>query len=76
MRIVTLIVAGSIAALAAPAWAKHNVSQKSDEKPTSSSSCHAYQPAPDGTWMAMPCQEIGSQTQHRPPAKSQEEEPR
>jgi hypothetical protein len=78
MRIGIMIVSGSLAVLAAlalPAWAKHTPPQKAEEKSTSSS-CHAYQAAPDGTWTVVPCQEIGGQTQHRPPAKSQEEEPR
>jgi len=62
MRIKRAILAGSIAALTAmtaPALAKNSTPQKTDDKPTSSS-CHAYQQAADGSWMQLPCQELGS----------------
>ena len=62
MRIKRAIFAGSIAAMAAmtaPALAKNSTAQKTDEKPASSS-CHAYQQAADGSWMQLPCQELGS----------------
>jgi hypothetical protein len=77
MRITRLFVAGSLAALAlsTPALAKHAESQKSEDKSTSSS-CHAYQRAEDGSWTALPCQEAGgAHTEHKPaPAKGSTEE--
>jgi hypothetical protein len=79
MRIAKVIFVTSVAALAAtlPARAKHAESQKNDEKSTTSSSCHAYQQAPDGTWQQVPCEEAGvGQTQHRPPPKAAEDTPR
>jgi len=78
MRIAKVIFVGSAAALlvTAPALAKNAQPQKTDDQSTSSS-CHAYQQAADGSWQQLPCQEAGgSQTQHRPPPKSSEEEPR
>ena len=62
MRIKRAIFAGSIAALAAmtaPALAKNSTPPKTDEKPASAC-CHAYQQAADGSWMQLPCQELGS----------------
>ncbi len=62
MRIKRTIFVGSIAALAAltaPALAKNSTPQKTDDKSTSSS-CHAYQQAADGTWTELSCQELGS----------------
>ena len=62
MRIKRAIFIGSIAALAAmtaPALAKHSTAQKTDDKSTSSS-CHAYQQAADGSWTELSCQELGS----------------
>jgi hypothetical protein len=62
MRIKRAIFVGSIAALVAmtaPALAKNSTAQKTDDKSTSSS-CHAYQQAADGSWMQLPCQELGS----------------
>jgi hypothetical protein len=67
MRIAQLIFAGSIAALAgltAPALAKNSNSpananaQKIEDTPASTG-CHAYQQAPDGSWIPLPCQEAG-----------------
>jgi hypothetical protein len=75
MRIAQLIVAGSVAALAltAPALAKNSESQKSEDK-TTSTSCHAYQQAADGSWTALPCQEAGGvHTEHKQAAKGGEE---
>jgi hypothetical protein len=73
MRIARSIVAGAMAALAlltAPALAKNSNPPKADDKSTSSS-CHAYQQAADGSWTALPCQELGSsgQTEHKPPQR-------
>jgi hypothetical protein len=63
MQIANLISAGSVAALtalAAPALAKHSEAQKPTESATSSSPCHAYQMAPDGSWTQLACQEAGA----------------
>jgi len=78
MRIAQVIFAGFAAALlmTAPVLAKKAQTQKTDDQSTSSS-CHAYQQAPDGTWEKLPCQEAGGgETQHRPPPKAAEEAPR
>lgn len=71
MRIAHLVFAGALAAgavLTAPAVAKNNDTQKSEDKPASSS-CSAYQQAADGSWEQLPCKEAGeraqSQTQHK-----------
>ena len=64
MRINHMIFVGSLAALVAtmaPALAKNSQTQKTEEQ-ASSSSCHAYQQASDGTWMALPCQAHGATT--------------
>jgi hypothetical protein len=79
MRFARMIIVGSLAALLgamAPASAKKADAQKPTEDKSTSSSCHTYQPAPDGTWTEHPCEEVGGSTQHRTPAKSSEEEPR
>ena len=72
MRMKHLVIAGVLAvsaALAAPAQARNADAQKADDKTTSSSSCSAYQQAPDGSWEPLPCKETGErgqpQTQHR-----------
>ena len=79
MRIAKAIFVVSAAALlmTAPASAKKVQIQKTDDQSTSSS-CHAYQQAPDGSWEQLPCQEAGGggETQHRPPPKASEEAPR
>jgi hypothetical protein len=88
MRIAYVIFVGSVAALAvftAPALAKSPTAQKTEEKSTSSS-CHAYQQAADGSWTEVSCQETGAGGQsqprtqpNRPPqsaAKSPEDQPR
>ena len=69
MRIAQLLFAGSVAAataLATPVLAKNSDTQKTDEKPASTS-CNSYQQAADGSWVKQPCAEVGSpgQTQHR-----------
>lgn len=86
MRIAHLIFTGSIAAVAmltAPALAKNSNTQKIDDTSASSpasSSCQAYQQAPDGSWNPLPCQEGGSssqaQTQHRSASQSSNEDAR
>ncbi|MGY8705312.1 hypothetical protein RAD16_06145 [Bradyrhizobium sp. 18BD] len=72
MRIAHLVVAGTpaiSAVLAGPAFARNSDAQKGEDKPTSSSSCSAYQQAPDGSWEQLPCKETGErsqpQTQHK-----------
>jgi hypothetical protein len=73
MRIAQVIFTGSIAALAvltAPALAKNSNTQKIDDPSAlASPTCHAYQQAPDGSWIPLPCQEPGAtsqaQTQHK-----------
>jgi hypothetical protein len=82
MRITRLIFAGSIAALAAvttPALAKNSNSnsnfpananaQKIEDKQVAQG-CHAYQQAPDGSWVPLPCQEAGPTSQALTPHKS------
>lgn len=74
-----VIFIGSLAALmgaTTPAAAKKADAQKSTEEKSTSSSCHTYQQAADGTWTEHPCEEVGGSTQHRPAPKSPEEEPR
>ena len=73
MRITQLIFTGSIAALVltAPALAKDSNTQKIDEPAASASpACHAYQQAPDGSWIPVPCQEPGATAQAQPRHKS------
>ena len=79
MRIAGVIFVGSVAALVAvgPAFAKHPEARKTEDAQSTSSNCHAYQQAADGSWTQLPCQEAGNgQTQHKPVAKGSEEEPR
>jgi hypothetical protein len=45
--------------MTAPALARNSGTPKADDKSTSSS-CHAYQQAADGSWTQLPCQEMGS----------------
>ena len=60
MRIAKSIFVGSLAALvAAPALAKNSDGQKTEDKPASTS-CKAYQRAPDGSWTPLPCGETGA----------------
>jgi hypothetical protein len=82
MRIKRAIFVGSMAALAAmtaPALAKNATAQKTDDKSTSSS-CHAYQQAADGSWTQLPCEELGSgsgaRTQHKSATRGTDEETR
>ena len=72
MRIAHLVFAATLAAsamLAAPALAKNSDAQTGEDKSATSSSCSAYQQAPDGSWEQLPCKETGErgqpQTQHR-----------
>ncbi|GLH75149.1 hypothetical protein SSBR45G_00570 [Bradyrhizobium sp. SSBR45G] len=66
MRITPVIFVGSLAAIAAtaaPALAKNSQTTRTDgqteEQPSSSSPCRAYQQAADGTWKELPCQGQG-----------------
>ncbi len=66
MRInhVLLAVAFAVAPmLTAPVLAKNSDAQKSEDKSTSSSSCSAYQQAPDGWWEPLPGKETGERSQ-------------
>ncbi|TQF37481.1 hypothetical protein UNPF46_19000 [Bradyrhizobium sp. UNPF46] len=73
MRIAHLVFTAALAAsaaLATPAQAKNTGAQKDEDKSSaSSSSCSAYQQAPDGSWEPLPCKETGEraqpQTQHK-----------
>jgi hypothetical protein len=72
MRIAKSIFVGSMVALVllmAPAPAKNSNVQKTDDNP-SSSACHAYQQAADGSWTQLPCQEMGSPSGGKPQHKS------
>jgi len=78
MRIADVIFVGSLAALVAttaPALARNSQTQKTTDEQTNSSSCHAYQQAPDGSWTALPCSEhgAGTQTEHKPVAAGSDE---
>jgi hypothetical protein len=82
MRIKRAIFVGSVTVLAVmttPALAKNSTPQKTDDNSTSSS-CHAYQQAADGTWTQLPCQELGpgsgGQTQHKSATRHTDEETR
>lgn len=90
MRIARLVFVGSIAvfaALTAPALAKNASlnshananAQKADDQPAAQG-CHAYQQRPDGSWIQLPCQEVGPTTQGPTHGKSAtrapDEEPR
>ncbi|OAF20098.1 MULTISPECIES: hypothetical protein [Bradyrhizobium] len=81
MRIVDAVAAGALAAalLMAPALARNSEAQKGEDK-AASSSCSAYQQAPDGSWEQLPCKESGergqAQTQHRTQAQGTDREER
>jgi len=80
MRIKHAIVVGSMAAqvvIAAPVLVKNSGAPKTDDK-SASSSCHAYQQAPDGSWTQLPCAEMGSgaQTQRKSATRSPDQETR
>jgi hypothetical protein len=78
MRIAKLTLIGSITALAlaaAPALAKNAAPLQKSEDKSDSVSCRSYQMAADGSWTVLPCHEAG-QTEHKPPPKAGEQEPR
>jgi len=62
----------ALVALTAPATARNSGVQKNDEKPASAS-CHSYVQNPDGSWTPVPCQAIGTQSQHKSPPKGEDD---
>jgi hypothetical protein len=81
MRLVSAIVVASMVALvtlAAPGLAKNADTPKANEQPGASSSCHSYQQAADGSWIALPCQELGepAQPQHKSATRKTDHETR
>ena len=79
MHFAKAIFAGSLAALAviaSPALAKSSDRQKTEEKSTTSPACQAYQQTQDGSWVQLPCGEMGASgsTQHRPAPKSADDD--
>jgi len=70
-------IVGSLAALAlmtVPVLARNSDTRPTDEK-TVPSSCHSLQPGPDGSWIEIPCQELGSPAQpyRKPEGRSAEQ---
>ncbi len=59
----------ALAVSAAPTLAKNTSPQKADE-PATSSTCSAYQQAPDGSWIQLPCKEDGEGRQTAPQRNS------
>lgn len=84
MRLGQAILFGSAAALltlAAPTLARNSTAHSQTAQTTDTSataSCQAYQQAADGSWMQLPCQEMGSKAKAEPrsAAKSAIEETR
>ena len=80
MRIARLIFVGSItvlAVLAAPALARNsslnshaNTNAQTIGDQPKAQGCHAYQQAPDGSWVPLPCQEAGPTSQATTKPKS------
>ena len=68
------IVVAALAPMTAPALAKNSNAQQTEEKPAPSG-CHSLQPRPDGTWVEIPCQELGSPApmQGKPEGRSAEQ---
>ena len=62
--ILASLVTLAVTAVPAAAASKNSGDQKAGER-QDSSSCHSYVQNPDGSWTAIPCQEIG------PPAHPQ-----
>jgi hypothetical protein len=78
MQIKYAIFVGAVAALASlttPVLAKNSDAQKSDDKSTSSA-CHAYETAADGSSIQLPCEELGPKepTQHKSATRSTDQE--
>ena len=81
MRLGSGIVVASIAALltlAAPGLTRNADAPKANEQPVASPSCHSYQQAADGSWIALPCQELGAlaQPQHKSATRKTDQETR
>ena len=77
----TAVAFGSLVALVlatAPALAKNPNAQKTVDEKSALPSCHSYVQNPDGSWAPIPCQEVGMppQTQHRAPARNEDDAPR
>jgi len=80
MRTVSALL-GSLAALvfalalmSAPVLARNSNAQQTDDK-SAPSPCHSRQQGPDGTWIEIPCQELGgssAQTTPKPTGRSAE----
>lgn len=63
-----LAVTGLLAALAlqtAPALAR-NSDPRPAEDPSTPTQCHSLQPGPDGSWIEIPCQELGAPAPRKP----------
>ena len=73
----TFITLVALALLATPVFAKNTKAPKAESEDTSAP-CFSYQLGPDGNWVQLPCQEVGSHSasQHRAPSKSHDEEAR
>ena len=73
----TFIALAILAVLASPAPGKNAKAQKQSEE-TAAPTCHAYQLAGDGNWIALPCEEGGApkSTHHRAAPKSDNDEAR
>ena len=55
----------TLALLTAPGLAKNSGAQRTADE-QASSSCHAYEQNPDGSWKPLPCLELGSGTRTQP----------
>lgn len=80
MRIAHIIFTGALAVtamLVAPALAKNSDARNGEDK-SPSSTCSAYQQAPDGSWEQLPCKETNErgqpQAQQRSPAQGSDHE--
>lgn len=65
MRMIHFVFAATlvaVTALTAPVLAKNSGTQKAEGK-SPSSTCSAYQQAPDGNWEQLPCKETGDRGQ-------------
>ena len=67
MRITAAFLASlsALAVMTAPVLAANSNASQSDEKSVSSP-CHTMQRGPDGQWLSIPCQEVGSPAQPQP----------
>jgi hypothetical protein len=81
MRLTYILMASALAgAFTAPVVARTSGNQQSEDR-SASSSCSAYQQAPDGSWMQLPCKETGernnqTQTRHKAPPQSADSDER